>query len=247
MTGPGPALTEPAGILRDGTILLARQWATWQWPAELPQPALPEGESEEDAKKPRPGPTGYRAVWALWRLRAARAAGTLGGCYLIVTAGVGTLTAAPWTAIPGAVGWYAAAHTAAHAARPPAPAVDDDEVLAAVYAVLGEADRIHLSTLAQALGEQLPGEWTTTTVRAWAGRLDITITDSVRVKGVGVNTGIYRHHLPPPPPLPDPLSGRSPAGQGTTATPTDPTVEEWAQGAFTLRNPAETTARHHAL
>ncbi|MFD6691098.1 hypothetical protein ACFWEV_35180 [Streptomyces bacillaris] len=252
MTGrPGPAITEPAAVLRDGTILLARQWAHWQWPAELPQPETPAaGEPEKDEeseKKPRPVPTGYRAVWALWRLRTARTAGTLGGGYLIVTAAVGTLNAAPWTAIPAAAGWYIAARTALHAAQPPAPAVDDEEVLAAVYAALGDADRAHLSALAQALGEALPGEWTTATVRAWAGRLDITITPSVRIKGRKVNTGIYRHHLPPPPPLPEPLPDRSPAGQTTTTTPTDPAIEEWGQGAYAIRYPAETTARHHTL
>ncbi|KAB8167076.1 hypothetical protein FH609_011790 [Streptomyces sp. 3MP-14] len=246
MTGlrPGPALTEPAADIHDGLILLARRWATWQWPTTLPQPAAPAGESEE---KPPAPPTGYRAVWALWRLRAGRAAGVLGGGYLAITAAVGTLNSAPWMAAPAGVLLAVAARRAAVDARPPAPAVDDDQVLAAVHALFGDADRIHLSPLARALGERLPGEWTTATVREWAGRSGVVVTESVRVKGVGVNTGIYRRDLPPPPPLSDPLSGRSPAGQGATATPTDLEIEEWAPGAFTARNPAETTARHHTI
>lgn len=108
--------------------------------------------------------------------------------------------------------------------------VPADELTDLVRDLLAGAPGVHLSTLANALGDG----WTTTTVRAVLAAHGIRVRPSVRDAARRVSPGVHRDDLPP---LPGPspaapqeavagvvVAGQIPTTDATTEAPTTPTT-----------------------
>ena len=228
----GPRIKKPAARIHNGSAILGRRWGRWIWP-----------EAEEQQSIPA----------ALRRL-----AGTGGVAYLAGTA----VLDSPALMWPAVTTWCVCAYRTVEAPvpegeeeavgadeddtvdePPPAPLplpLGPDVFTEKVRGRLTGHRAVHLAELAEDIGTDIP------TVRAMADAAGIPVRDTRSSTRTGSTVGIRADDLPDP--SPDPERGQEPVvGAGQPDVNNNNTVtEEWAEGAWVTRDPAETAARHHA-
>lgn len=95
------------------------------------------------------------------------------------------------------------------------------EFLTVVWGALGDANAVHLNTLAAALTDAYRGAWKVADVRRLCEAAGVAVTPTVRAPGGKPTVGVYRADVPPlPRPSPEvaPVAGGSVVAAGQDAT-----------------------------